>query len=84
MVSLAVITHHDQKQPGEESVYFGFQFHFTVHHGEKSGQELKQGRSLYAGAAAEATKERCHRLALHDLLSLLRITSPGVAMHALF
>lgn len=32
--------HHDQKQPGEEKVYFSLQL--TVHHEGKRGQELKQ------------------------------------------
>jgi len=31
-------------------------FHITVHHQRKSGQEFKQGRNLEAGADAEAMR----------------------------
>ena len=41
---------------------FGFHFHITVHRQRKSGQELKQGRNLEAGADAEAM-EKGHLLA---------------------
>jgi hypothetical protein len=46
-----MMKHHDQV--GEESL-FGLHFHITVHHWRKSGQELKQGRNLEAGADTEA------------------------------
>jgi hypothetical protein len=32
---------------------FGLHFHIAVHHQQKSGQKLKQGRNLEAGADAE-------------------------------
>jgi hypothetical protein len=35
---------------------FSLCFHITVHHQRKSGQELKQGRNLEAGADTEAKK----------------------------
>jgi hypothetical protein len=40
--SIAVIKHHEQMQLGEGRVYSIFEF--IVHHPEKSGQELKQGK----------------------------------------
>jgi hypothetical protein len=41
--------HHDQKQLGEEMV-----FYLSYASISQSGQELKQGRNLEAGADAEA------------------------------
>ena len=38
---------------------FGLYFLITVYHQKKSGQELKEGRTLEAGADAEATEECC-------------------------
>ena len=61
-ISIAVRRHHDQKQLGEERVYFSLHFHITGQHGGKSGQELKQWRNLEAGADAEAV-EGCYLLA---------------------
>ena len=55
----------------------------TVHHPKKSGQELKQGRNLEAGADAEAMRVASYWLVLHALLSLhydgCRTTGPGMA-----
>lgn len=42
-VSIAVIGHHEHKQLEEEEVYFSLQFHITVHHRRKSGQEIRAG-----------------------------------------
>ena len=53
-----------KKKIGEERVYF----HIAVHHQKKSGQELKQGRNLEAGADAEAM-EGCCLLACSPLLA---------------
>ena len=51
---------------------FGLHFHIAVHRQRKSGQELKQGRSLEAGADAEAMGwDAAYWLALHGLLRLL-------------
>jgi hypothetical protein len=41
---------------------FNLYFHNAVHHQRKSGQELKQGRNLEAGADSEAM-EACYSLA---------------------
>jgi hypothetical protein len=38
---------------------FGLHFHITVHHQRKSGQEIKQGWNLEAGADAEAIEGCC-------------------------
>ena len=54
--NIAVMIHHDQKQLEEETIYF---FHITVHHGQKSGQELKQGRNLEARADTDTMEECC-------------------------
>jgi hypothetical protein len=71
------------KAAWERKGLFGLSFHTTVHYQRKSGQELKQGRNLEAGADAETTEDAAYRLALHGLFSLLsyrtRTTSPGVA-----
>lgn len=47
-----MVKHHAQKQNVEERVYL---LTFIVYHGRKSGQKLKQGRSLEAEAGAEST-----------------------------
>ena len=49
---------------------FRFHFHITVHHERKSGQELKQGRTLEAGADAEAMEGCCLLVVPGGLLSL--------------
>lgn len=51
-------------------------FHITVHHHKKSGQELKQAKSLKAGADAQAMEVCPCRLVPHDLLSLLSYGTP--------
>jgi hypothetical protein len=50
---------------------FSLHFHNSVQYGRKSGQELKQGRNLEAGADAEAMKEYCLLACFCGLLSLL-------------
>ena len=56
---------------------FGWCFHITVHHWNKSGQALKQGRNLEAAADAETMKNVLHRLVPHELLSLLSYGTHG-------
>jgi hypothetical protein len=63
--------HHDQKARWEGKTLTGLQFHITVHHQRKSGQELKQGRKLEAGADAEAMEGAAYWLATCGLLNLL-------------
>jgi hypothetical protein len=58
-VSVAATKHHDQKASWEGKGLLGSHFHIVVHHGRKSGQELKQGRNLEAGADAEAMEGCC-------------------------
>lgn len=53
-------------------------FHITVYRQSKSGQELKQGKTLDAGADVEATEECC--LAPHDLLSLLSYNTQDLSV----
>ena len=67
-VTIAVMRH--QNQSWREKGLFGLLFHITVHHGRKSGQELKQGRHLEAGADAEAMEGAAYWIAFHDLLIL--------------
>jgi len=38
---------------------FDLDFHISVHHQRKLGQELKWGKNLEAGADAEAMEECC-------------------------
>jgi hypothetical protein len=64
-LSIAAIKHHDQKQCGVERVYFSQQFHITVHHWGRPGQELKQGRNWCRGHG---------RVLLTVLLDLLSYT----------
>jgi hypothetical protein len=53
-VFIAVMKHNNRKQPREERAHFSLQFYISVYHlGSQSGQALKQGRYLEAGAEAE-------------------------------
>lgn len=54
-----MVEHPDQKQLGEERVHFILQL---VHHPGKSGEGLKQGKSLKVGTDVE-TMEGCCLLA---------------------
>jgi hypothetical protein len=45
------------KKASWERGLFGLYFHSTAHHKRKSGQELKYGRFLEAGADAEVMEE---------------------------
>jgi hypothetical protein len=47
---------------------FSLHFHITVHHQRKSGQELKQGRNLEAGADEEVMEGAAYWLTPHGLL----------------
>ena len=58
-VSIAVTKRHEQKASLGEGVYLAYTVTYTVPHLRKSGQELKQGRNLEAGANAEAIKGFC-------------------------
>ena len=53
-VTIAVKNHRDLSHSRRKAL-FALCFHITVHHERKSGQEIKQGRNLEAGAGAEAT-----------------------------
>ena len=54
-IPTASMKHHDQKSDlGRGKDFFSLRFHIAVHYERKSGQELKHGRSLMAGADAEA------------------------------
>jgi hypothetical protein len=46
-------------------------FHRTVSHPKKSGQELKQGGNLEAGADTEARRDAAYWLSHQGFLSLL-------------
>jgi hypothetical protein len=46
--------HHDQKESWRGEGLFGSYFHIVVQYQRKSGQELKPGWNLEAGADAEA------------------------------
>jgi hypothetical protein len=67
------------KQLGEKMIYLAINFHSTVHHQRKSGQEPKQGRNLEAGAEAEAMEGCCLLVCSNCFLMELRSTSPGMA-----
>ena len=56
-VTLAVMEHHDQKQLGEQRVYFIHNSLFILK--SSGGQELNQGRNLEAGVDAWAVKGCC-------------------------
>lgn len=70
-VSIAVMRHHDQEQSVEERIDFSLQLRITVHLQRKSGKAIRQGRSLKAGAKAEAIRRAAYWPALHGLLNLL-------------
>ena len=57
-VSIGATKHHKQAT-WEGKGLFCLGSHIIVHHWRKSGQELKQGRNLEAGADAEAMEECC-------------------------
>ena len=57
-VTIAVMKHYDQSNLGRKG-FIWLHFHIVVHHSRKSGQELKQGRNLEAGADAEAMEAFC-------------------------
>ena len=57
-VSIAAVKHHDQGKLGRKG-FIRLHFQITIHHWRKSGQELKQGRNLKAGADAEAMEGCC-------------------------
>jgi hypothetical protein len=46
-------------QVREERVYLAYTFHIFAHHGRNSGQELKQGWNLEAGAGTEVMERFC-------------------------
>ena len=71
-VPTAAIRHHNQRKIGEERVYLAYtSISLFIIEGEKSGQELKQGRNLEAGADSEAMGYAAYWLPPHGLLSLL-------------
>ena len=58
---------------------FGLYFCTIVHHCRKSGQELKQGRNLEAGADPEAMEGCCLLACSACFLIEPRTTRPGMA-----
>jgi hypothetical protein len=46
--------HHYRQASWRGKGLLSLYFHITVHHQRKSGQKLRQGRNLEAGADAEA------------------------------
>ena len=60
-----------QKQTGGKKGLSGLYFHIAAHHQRKSGQELRLGRNLEAGADAEVIEGCCLLACSHGLLSLL-------------
>lgn len=48
--SIVETKHHNQKQGGEERIYFTLHLHIRSHHQGEAGQGLKQGRNLDPGA----------------------------------
>ncbi|EDL77409.1 rCG25260 [Rattus norvegicus] len=82
MVTSAVIKHMTKETWGGKGL-FSLYYHITICHQRKSGQELKQGRNLEAGADAE-TMEGCCLLACSCGLLICfliepRTTIPGMA-----
>jgi hypothetical protein len=59
LVYFAVIKHHDQKQPGNERIYFNLESYITVQHCGKPRQALKKERNLKVGTDVEAMKDLC-------------------------
>lgn len=66
-VAIAVMTYHDHKELGNESVHFPYISWATK-------QELKLGRNLEAGADKKDTEE-CHLLVYSSWLSLVPRTT---------
>jgi hypothetical protein len=58
-VAITALKHCDQKQVWWGEGALGSHFHVAVYHWRKSGQKLKQGRNLEAGADAEAMEGYC-------------------------
>jgi hypothetical protein len=50
---------HDNQKPLGTKAFISLTVYITVHHQKQGGQEFRQGRSLEAGAAAEAVEECC-------------------------
>jgi hypothetical protein len=49
----------DQKASWGGKGHLAYTSHINIHHQKKSGKELKQGRSLGAGADVEAMEDCC-------------------------
>ena len=62
-VAIAVMKHNKLKTWKGKDL-FSLCFHISLHHQRKSGQELKQGRTLPAGPDAEAMEGAAYWLAL--------------------
>lgn len=74
-VTIAVLKHHDQKQPGEKRVYLTYMF--WAHWGKLS-RNSKTGRNLEIGVDAEAMED-CIWLAPHGLLRAPKTTCLRIA-----
>ena len=59
LLSLVFFGHEAPKAIWRENGSFCLLFHIIVHNQMQSGQELKQGRHVAAGAAAEAVEGSC-------------------------
>ena len=57
MVSIPAVQLSDQKASWRGKGSFGSHFHIAVHHGRKSGQELKHRKNLEAGDDSKAIHE---------------------------
>lgn len=64
LVSVAMIKHHDQRQLGDERVYFTYTSIKFITEGNQ-GKHSKQGRNYKARVDAEAREECC--LLVHSL-----------------
>jgi hypothetical protein len=64
MVSIVVINHHDQKQVGEEKVYFSLQFNIIVHQQGESVRELQESWFLAERGDTSTMEEVAYGLLL--------------------
>jgi hypothetical protein len=67
---VAMKRHHQKASWGTKGL-FGLHFHIIINYWRKSGQELKQGWNLEAGADAADMEGAAYWLASPDLLSSL-------------
>ena len=75
-VSIAVMKQHYYKTSWRGKALFGLHLHITVPYQRKSGQALRHGRNLEAGADTETTKES-YLLGCSSWLSLFSYRTQG-------